>query len=92
MWAEEPNYTREQMTSIKAPTLVIVGDKDMVTPEHAVEMFRLIPGAQLCVLPHTRHARYPIETVMTFLTEPVPSGARVKRCVNVRRLSSRSRG
>lgn len=73
MWAVEPDYTREQMASIKAPTLVIVGDKDLVRSEHAVEMFRAIPGAQLCVLPHTVHGRMPMETILSFLTEPATS-------------------
>src|SRR5690606_27416 len=28
----------EQIKSIKAPTLIIIGDKDMITPEHALEL------------------------------------------------------
>jgi pimeloyl-ACP methyl ester carboxylesterase len=67
MWVVEPNFTREQMQSIKAPTLIIVGDGDIVTPEHAVEMFRVIPGAQLCVVPHARHGTMPNDTIQTFL-------------------------
>jgi hypothetical protein len=30
--------------SIQAPTLVIIEDTDIVLPEHAVEMFRLLGG------------------------------------------------
>ena len=41
----------EDIRSIKAPTLVMIGDADNVRPEHAVEMFRLLPHAQLAVLP-----------------------------------------
>jgi pimeloyl-ACP methyl ester carboxylesterase len=52
--------------SIAAPTLLIVGDADVVRPEHAVEMFRLLgggvpgdlaglPRARLAVLPGTAH-------------------------------------
>ncbi len=52
--------------SIKALTLVIIGDSDIVRPEHAVEMFRLLgsgvagdlaglPRSQLAVLPGTTH-------------------------------------
>jgi hypothetical protein len=37
--------------SIEAPTLVMIGDADSVRPEHAVEMFRLLPQAQLAVIP-----------------------------------------
>jgi Predicted hydrolases or acyltransferases (alpha/beta hydrolase superfamily) len=30
----------EQIKSIKAPTLIIIGDKDIITPEHAIELHR----------------------------------------------------
>ena len=69
MWAVEPNFTREEIASIKAPTLIIVGDRDLVTPEHAVEMFRTIPDAQLCVVPHAGHGVMPKEAILTFLSE-----------------------
>ena len=69
MWMAEPSFTREQLQSIKAPTLLIIGDADIVTPEHAVEMFRTIPGAQLCVVPHAGHGVLPKETVLTFLQD-----------------------
>lgn len=57
----------ETIRSIKAPTLLILGDSDLVRPEHAVEMFRLLgggvfgdmppglPNSQLAVLPGTSH-------------------------------------
>jgi len=75
MWAMEPGFSREEVQSIKAPTLIIVGDGDIVTPEHAVEMFRTIPGAQLCVVPHAGHGVTPKETILTFLNE-APTGAK----------------
>ena len=34
----------EAIRAIKAPTLLIIGDSDLVRPEHAVEMFRLLGG------------------------------------------------
>ena len=43
--------------SIQAPTLVIVGDKDVIRVEHAVELSRTLPNARLCVLPGT-HGSY----------------------------------
>jgi len=75
MWPVEPNFTREEMQSIKAPTLIIIGDGDIVTPEHAVEMFRTIPNAQLCVAPHAGHGVMPKEAILAFLNE-VPTGAK----------------
>lgn len=41
----------EQIKNIKAFTLIIIGDKDFVTPEHAIEMHRLITNSQLAIIP-----------------------------------------
>jgi hypothetical protein len=35
-------YAVQDVTSITAPTLIMIGDRDIVRPEHAVEMFRMI--------------------------------------------------
>jgi pimeloyl-ACP methyl ester carboxylesterase len=69
MWATEPGFTDEELRTVAVPTLLIVGDADIVTPEHAVEMFRAIPDSQLCVVPHTGHGVMPHETVLTFLQD-----------------------
>ncbi len=37
--------------AITAPTLIINGDKDVVMPEHAVAMYRLIPNCELAIIP-----------------------------------------
>lgn len=41
----------EEMKSIKAPAFIIIGDKDVTTPEHASEMQRLIANSRLAVIP-----------------------------------------
>ena len=41
----------EQIKSIKAPTLIIIGDKDVITTEHALEMHKLISNSQLAIIP-----------------------------------------
>jgi pimeloyl-ACP methyl ester carboxylesterase len=57
---------RERLATLQIPTLLIIGDADVVRPEHTVEMFRLLgggvpgdlvelPPAQLAVLPGTSH-------------------------------------
>ena len=62
--------------SITAPTLVIVGDADVIRPEHAVEMFHRLPHAQLAVLPATDHMQVTTRTgwlvpmISTFLNAP----------------------
>ena len=50
--------------SVRAPTLIVLGDQDVVKPEHAVELTRLIPGARLLILP-AGHGDYLGEAVMT---------------------------
>ena len=45
------DWPPEDIESIEAPTLLMIGDADSVRPEHAVEMFRLLRHAQLAVLP-----------------------------------------
>ena len=61
------DLTPEEVQSIESPTLLIVGDSDLIRPEHAVEMFRLLgggvfgdappglPASQLAILPGTSH-------------------------------------
>jgi len=44
-------WSDEDIQSIKAPTLLISGDNDVVSPEHSAKMFRLIPHCQLAILP-----------------------------------------
>jgi pimeloyl-ACP methyl ester carboxylesterase len=41
----------EDVKSIHVPTLIMIGDKDVVKPEHAVELSRMIAGARLIILP-----------------------------------------
>jgi pimeloyl-ACP methyl ester carboxylesterase len=69
MWCVEPSFTNEELRTIEAPTLIIIGDRDIITPEHALEMFRAIPHAQLCVAPNADHGVMPVEQVLTFLHE-----------------------
>ena len=58
----------ETIRAIAAPTMIIIGDADIIRPEHAVELFRLrgggvpgdfvpLPPAQLAILPGTTHMR-----------------------------------
>lgn len=41
----------EKLRSIAAPTLIIIGDKDVIKPEHALEMHRLIANSELAIIP-----------------------------------------
>jgi pimeloyl-ACP methyl ester carboxylesterase len=72
--------------SINAPTLIVIGDEDVVRPEHAVEMFRLLPHARLSILPGIHgayigevttgmeHSKVPdlaVSLIEEFLNEPM---------------------
>ena len=54
----------DAVRSVRAPTLIVLGDRDIVKLEHAVELTRLIPGARLLVLPGG-HGDYLGEAVVT---------------------------
>lgn len=41
----------EQIESIQVPTLIIIGDKDIITPEHAIELHRQIINSELAIIP-----------------------------------------
>lgn len=51
------DWDDEILTSINCLTLFISGDKDVMKPEHTVEMWRLVKGSQLMILPAT-HGSY----------------------------------
>ena len=74
-----PGWPPEDLKAIKAHTLVMIGDADVICPEHAVEMFRLIPQSQLAVLPGSDHsltkkrADWVLPLISDFLNAPIPS-------------------
>jgi pimeloyl-ACP methyl ester carboxylesterase len=49
-----PGWT-DQLRSLQAPTLLIFGDRDFSPLPDVVELFELLPNAQLAVLPGTTH-------------------------------------
>ena len=57
-----PDWPVEKIHSIRAQSMIIIGDSDIVLPEHAVEMFKLMGGgngdlssSQLLIFPGTTH-------------------------------------
>lgn len=59
-------WSAEAVRRVKAPTLLVIGDADIVRPEHTVELFRWLgggvpgdlvelPKTQLAVMPGTTH-------------------------------------
>jgi pimeloyl-ACP methyl ester carboxylesterase len=56
MIQREPHIPVDELTRISAPTLVIVGDDDLVSLEHTVALFRAVPNSELAVIPGASHA------------------------------------
>lgn len=48
-------FSKEELATIKAPVLIALGDHDFVRLEHAIETFKLIPDAELAVIPDAGH-------------------------------------
>ena len=40
-----------QVAALRAPMLILLGDRDVVRPEHGFELTKLIPGSRLLILP-----------------------------------------
>ncbi|MFJ6197309.1 alpha/beta fold hydrolase [Micromonospora sp. NPDC092111] len=68
--ADLPQWPASAIRALAAPTMIVLADSDIVRPEHAVEMFRLLgggvagdlvglPGCRLAVLPGTTHGTVP---------------------------------
>lgn len=56
MWASQPNWSDQQLASIKSKVLVMDGDHDeAIQLEHTKYIASAIPGATLAILPNTSH-------------------------------------
>jgi pimeloyl-ACP methyl ester carboxylesterase len=70
---EFKDWPAESLRGIEAPALILNGDRDVVRPEHALEMFRLMPHAEVAILPATDHMqmveRWPVAMIEAFLDQ-----------------------
>lgn len=56
MWMTPLDYTEADFRKIGTPTLILIGDRDEMIPlEEAVDMYRLIPNAELGIAPDSDH-------------------------------------
>ncbi|MEO7562186.1 MAG: alpha/beta hydrolase [Ferruginibacter sp.] len=76
MMMKEPNITKEQLHTIKCPTLVIGGDHDALLPKHTLLIAEAIPKSYLWIMPNSGHST-PInyakqfnETIDEFFKKP----------------------
>ena len=82
----EPTLTSDDLGRIPCRTLVMFGDDDEVTLEHAVALYRGLPDAELAVIPGTSHGLLVEKPglcntmIVDFLArEPVPTLAPIRR-------------
>jgi pimeloyl-ACP methyl ester carboxylesterase len=70
------DFKDEDIRGLTAPVLIVIGDADVVRPEHAVEMFRRLPHARLAILPGVDHmaivkrTELSLPMIESFLDEP----------------------
>lgn len=55
LMVEHPNIAFTDLGKIKAPVLIMAGDRDAVLLEHSVKIFKAIPNSNLCIVPATTH-------------------------------------
>lgn len=55
LWQTEPHIPPDDLAKLRARTLVMVGDDDLVRLEHTIALYRAIPNAELAVVPGTSH-------------------------------------
>ena len=56
MFGSEPTMTTADIARITQPTLVVVGDDDMVTLSHTSSLYESLPQGQLAIVPGASHA------------------------------------
>ena len=73
---KQPNISLAQLKTIMAPTLVMAGDRDVISDVHTLEIFHALPNAHLTIFPGATHM-IPWQnpelfnrTVETFFTRP----------------------
>jgi pimeloyl-ACP methyl ester carboxylesterase len=55
LWTTQPQVDPASLAAVRAPTLVMAGDRDSIRPDHTLLIASSIPGAQLCIVPGTTH-------------------------------------
>ena len=56
LWRDEPNWNAADLGRIRARTLVVAGEHDVVRPDHTEALARAIPGSTLWIVPGASHS------------------------------------
>ncbi len=69
LWHGLPRYDASRLAGIATPTLIISGDRDQLAgPEQALRLYRLLPQAELAILPAAEHDAVEQELFWTVVT------------------------
>lgn len=52
----QPNIPLSALQGVRAPALIVAGDRDIIVPEHTVAIYRHLPHAWLWIIPNSGHA------------------------------------
>ena len=55
MWRKEPEIALPELAGVRAPTLLMQGDDDIVKVEHSSALAATLPDAQLAIIPGSSH-------------------------------------
>jgi pimeloyl-ACP methyl ester carboxylesterase len=53
-----PDIPDDRLRAIEAPALVMLADQDVILPEHAVRLAKLVKHGQLAIFPNAQHGAY----------------------------------
>ena len=56
LWRSDPSFTPTDLEHVAAPPLVLMGDDDVLSLEHAAMLQQAVPDCMIAVVPGTSHA------------------------------------
>jgi pimeloyl-ACP methyl ester carboxylesterase len=87
MATHEPTLTTDDLSRVRAPALVLVGDDDATVPAHTLSLYESLPAGQLAVVPGASHL-VPYEKpqlVVQLVADFLSSGGEVSTMMPIRR-------
>lgn len=55
LWLTQPRLIRQNLKKIGMPSLIMAGDRDLVSLHHTTNMFRALPAGACAIVPQTTH-------------------------------------
>lgn len=55
LMVDNPHILTTGLNKIKAPVMIMAGDRDAIRDEHTIKIFHAIPNSNLCIFPATTH-------------------------------------